>query len=228
MIYNNGSKVDCEPPKVLLLQELFNIHVMPGAFWVIQSPIRGKCIWQHHLFSEFYNLTIHLMSFHPYTSENSYCCIPSPATRSSHLVIWPTRHQKCINTLILWPALLNKWSHGGERSHSSVLLPTDTFPFMEAHSNKCLVGGTQLQSNVIASSSSHYPRCWMHHSHHFKSDSGSCLWEEKHERNVLNYDPLPLLHSMFLSIASPLKPNMMSVKECSQRRLIFWVALHPF
>lgn len=32
MIYNNGSKVDCEPPKVLLLQELFNIHVMPGAF----------------------------------------------------------------------------------------------------------------------------------------------------------------------------------------------------
>lgn len=54
---------------------------------------------------------------------------------------------------------------------------------MEApHSKKCLVGGTQLQSNVIASSLSHYPRCQTHNSHHMKSNSGSCLRErKKHE-----------------------------------------------
>lgn len=135
------------------------------------------------------------MSFHPHTCQDSHCWLPSPVPSSwetsriyASFPLGDLAHQT-------WPVCeffdimaSCAWWMGSWSSEEAIVwyCCQHAFAFMEApHSKKCLVGGTQLQSNVIASSLSHYPRCQMHNSHHMKSNSGSCLWErKKHERST--------------------------------------------
>lgn len=136
------------------------------------------------------------MSFHPHTCHNSHCWLPSLVPSS-----WKT---SCIYASFGLPDLAHQtwpiceffdimascaWRMGSGSREEAILQYhcQHAFPLMEApHSKKFLVGGTQLQSNVIASSLLHYPRYQMHHSHYRKSIRGLAY---KKERNMKGLPP---------------------------------------
>lgn len=79
------------------------------------------------------------------------------------------------------------------REEAAVLLPTCISLVEVPHSKKCLVGGTQLQFNLITSTVQHdsiFLVAFPHVSEaslspYMKSSSGSCIWErKKHERST--------------------------------------------
>lgn len=108
----------------------------------------------------------------PVKTHNAGCHLQSPAAGKHrvfiflpHLVIWHIRCGQPVNSLILRPAALDEWGHEVGKKPQMPYCCQHGFPLLEvSHSKKCLVGGTQLQSHVTASSLLHYPRCQMHHS----------------------------------------------------------------
>lgn len=200
---------------VLLIQGLWNTHMISGVLWASQEVIRCDSTTYSFNFIIWLSLSHHSTTT-PVKTHAAGCRLHSPAAGTHHIFMplfplgdlahqtWPVCEFFDIMASCAW------WMGSWSREEAIVRYCCQhAFPFMLApYSKKCFVGGTQLQHNVTASAA----QCHR-------------IFPVALPKHCLSIDCI-----LFLSLLCHLWNSTSFQRKtcgCSQNGWIFWMAFQP-